>query len=313
MDSPLPGKPAAYCVRSGDGVRYALGAQLATVIARRDDTGGLLEAATVSGGRGAASPRHRHVRGHEALLVTEGRLELRLDDRLYEMAPGDYASIPAGVAHAYTMRGHYTRFLQWMVGGALAESYAETGTATTASIHDESGARIFALPPEESSGRLDVIRATDESPRTHMAGYDAIPEDAAPYVVESGDGERLVAGDQLFTFLCTSGQHGRPLYRPDDGGSGRRAHSESLPRAPHGNVLLPDRADDDVGRRPGIRASQRRFPARAAAHHSFVSARLAVHALRRLPQPRALRAILSRHVRALQRVRVSDRARPRAI
>ncbi len=201
MDSTLPGTPAAYLVRSGEGARYALGAAMATMIARVEDTGGLLEAAVVSGSRGAASPPHAHTRGHEAILVTEGVLDVTVGDRRYAMAPGDYASIPPGVPHGYTMRGHYTRFVQWMIGGALGKFYAAVGTRTTEPGPDESAPQTFALPADGRHDEIDTTSAHGSAAGGPSARYDPLPDGPAPYVLESGDGERLLAGDQLFAFL----------------------------------------------------------------------------------------------------------------
>src|SRR5476649_864843 len=69
MKHTLPGTNEAYFLRDGEGERYIVGGQLATVIARPEDTGGRLEAVVVSGRKGAAFPLHEHPKGHEAILL----------------------------------------------------------------------------------------------------------------------------------------------------------------------------------------------------------------------------------------------------
>ena len=56
----LPGTCAPYLIRDGEGERYLVGSQLATVIARPEDTAGRLECVIWSGGKGASMPIHRH-------------------------------------------------------------------------------------------------------------------------------------------------------------------------------------------------------------------------------------------------------------
>src|ERR1700694_3402617 len=53
----LPGTKLPYFLRAGDGEKYLFGGQLATMIAREQETAGLLEAVILSGGKGSRLPR----------------------------------------------------------------------------------------------------------------------------------------------------------------------------------------------------------------------------------------------------------------
>src|SRR5579864_5997353 len=105
MTDQLPGKRIPYFLRCGEGERFLLGGQLATFIARTDDTEGPHEGVVVSGGKGSALPLHAHERGHEMILVLDGRLDFWLDGRQYSLCRGDYANIPPGISHGYRMQG----------------------------------------------------------------------------------------------------------------------------------------------------------------------------------------------------------------
>ena len=99
--SNLPGTKRAFSLKAGEGDRYIFGSQLATVLARNIDTGGLFEFVVYSGGKGTYFPLHRHAQAHEAIIVLSGRLILHLDSKDFLLSPGDYASIPAGIVHGH--------------------------------------------------------------------------------------------------------------------------------------------------------------------------------------------------------------------
>ncbi len=189
----LPGSVAPYLLRCGEGERYLVGSQLATVIARPQDTGGLLECVVWSGGKGAAMPAHAHARGHEALLVLDGELDVTAGNVRASLTRGDYVSIPPRTPHSYRMLAHGTKLAVWTINGAAHEFCQSIGKPFEG----------MAYPPE-SSGQIEISHAPD----TSAAAGDAAP-DLPAYVVEAGEGERLLAGDQLFTFLSNQGHtHG---------------------------------------------------------------------------------------------------------
>jgi quercetin 2,3-dioxygenase len=206
----LPGTCAAYLMRDGEGERYLVGSQLATVIARPEDTAGRLECVIWSGGKGALMPGHRHQRGHEAVLVLNGRVELSAGTRRSVLSRGDYASIPPGTSHAHRMLAHGTKLAVWTINGAATQLCKTAGTPFGG----------MAYPPELASNMspagLESLSA--EADTQDVRGYhtdqgELHPQDgdigAEPYWVESGEGERLLAGDQLFTFLSHQGHtHG---------------------------------------------------------------------------------------------------------
>jgi quercetin 2,3-dioxygenase len=202
----LPGACAPYLMRDGEGERYLVGSHLATVIARPDDTAARLECVVWSGGKGASMPMHQHQHGHEAVLVLDGRVELSIGTRRSVLSRGDYASLPPGTPHGHRLLAHGTKVVTWTVGGGAYQLCKEAGEPFAGVAYppdappDVLPATLAALPPAADTAVVSVAPTADQEllPQTTDIG-------AMPYCVDSGDGERLLAGDQLFTFLSHQG------------------------------------------------------------------------------------------------------------
>lgn len=204
----LPGEKHPYFLRAGEGERHLFGGQLAARIARNEDTGGLLEASVVSGAKGSAFPMHSHLKSREALLVLDGRLELFLNGRACLLSSGDFANIPAGIVHGYRMQSHRTRFLTWNVDGDAGGVYAALGRPYDGFVYPPDGnSAIQDKFFSKAEARMDIRFSGDElpPPGSCVSCTDELPKAVAPYVLESGDGERLIGGDSLFTFLAHQG------------------------------------------------------------------------------------------------------------
>jgi quercetin 2,3-dioxygenase len=187
LPTSLPGASEPYLIRSGHGQREVRGDHHAIRIARHDDTNGLLEAAILSGEKGAGLATHRRDDGHEALMVLDGRLELAMGSERVVLDRGAFANIPPGTPHSYRMLGHSTRVLQWISGASV----------------------VTMLAPETSASDVPLL--------------DNPPASATPYAIESGAGERLLAGDQLFAFLATQANtDGRFIVLSTIGPTGQR-------------------------------------------------------------------------------------------
>lgn len=217
----LPGERQPYFLESGEGLRYLLGPILATIIGRRQDTGSLMEGVVLIGAKDSVVPLHRHNNSHEAIFVLEGAADLRLDGHDFALDSGDYVSIPPGTAHSFVFTSHRTRLLTWTFGDNGAEMYAAAGRPSGAATYSTRaepadwnkpmpGIDVEFLPGESST-----ITRGDKC-RIAPAGLD-------PYVIPAGEGERMMAGDTLFTFLTDQRQSGgRFLAIMTDGPKGQR-------------------------------------------------------------------------------------------
>jgi quercetin 2,3-dioxygenase len=201
----LPEEKAPYLLRSGEGKRYLLGRQVAIVMADAKSTGNVFEMVLISGGKEDAFPSHLHHHTHEGILVHDGRLELTLNEENYLLTAGDYAHIPAGTIHSYRMKSHRTRFVSYMTKGEATTLYSIIGKP-----YDK-----IEYPPHESSeipteGFLEAEAKADvkfilegkQSSTATLVKNAIRPDQVIPYVLESGEGDRLLTGDQLHRIVA---------------------------------------------------------------------------------------------------------------
>ncbi len=202
MHNELPGKPVPYKIDAGQGQRYAFGRQLATVIARSEDIGAAMAGTLLTGAKGESFPLHRHAATHEALYVIEGNISLTLADKIFVLLPGDYVNIPAGTVHGFSYLDHRAKMLSWSFGGNAATIYSAIGEAYPGTVYSE------LLPPVDWSQPLDGVDVAFVNAPSHQAAPSTekakkAPGGSVPFVLESGEGERMLAAEQLFTFKGT--------------------------------------------------------------------------------------------------------------
>lgn len=197
----LPGRCAPYFISAGEGLRYDLGGQLVTVIARPEDTGNQFGAAFVSGCRGVETPFAAHDREHTFLYVFEGHIQLWLPGETQFLVPGDSATIPAGTPYAYRMLAHANRFLSWTSAGNAHALAAATGTPTQSHVFTGAPSATHQTELAEQFGVRFVD--LDKVDRPALTGK-AVPAHATPFVLKAGEGERLKSLGQLNTFLTRS-------------------------------------------------------------------------------------------------------------
>jgi quercetin 2,3-dioxygenase len=107
-----------------------------------------------------------------------------------------------------TRCGHYTRLLSWTVDGDADRLYSVLGVPYAKAVHPP-GANA-PIPRErltKAEASLDV-EFIPEPPQASLAKTlfaKAAPSGVSPFVLESGEGERLIAGSELFTFLAHQG------------------------------------------------------------------------------------------------------------
>lgn len=203
LQNRLPGQAIPYFVRNDEGQRHLVGGMALNVIARGEDTGKLYEMFTWTGGRDAGLPMHSIARSHEALYVMEGQLELWVGRDHHLMSKGDYASIPPGVPFAFTMRSHRTKVFNWSTGDGVAAAMSAMGTPYEGHVQPEDakpGLDAAALKAAAAAGTVRWLPAPAASPARPVTNA-TLPDGVRPYVLAAGEGERYVAGDQVYTYL----------------------------------------------------------------------------------------------------------------
>ncbi len=131
----LPGEPAPFFLRQGEGEHAKLFGDLFTVLVSGVETGGQFGMIHSDAPAGPIIPSHSHAATHETFYVISGQVRVyvaypdgRKDSRL--LSPGDFGFVPAGMTHAYrverdarilgVLSGGFERFFQKM--GTPADS-----------------------------------------------------------------------------------------------------------------------------------------------------------------------------------------------
>ncbi|MGG4480826.1 quercetin 2,3-dioxygenase [Paenibacillus illinoisensis] len=202
----LPETKMPYLLRNGEGRHYTFGKQTISVIADSNSTGGEFEVFHIIGGKGEEFPIHHHNQAYESIMVLEGRIELHIDDTYYLLTCGDYAHIPPGIKHGYRMNGHRNRILSYNVKGLVSSMYTALGES-----YSHSHFPVESLHQWVSEDLIKASEVADvcfdiKSAEWGNAPYveeGLLPEEVVPYVLEYGEGDRLLTGDQLHRILAS--------------------------------------------------------------------------------------------------------------
>ena len=215
----LPGEPVPYCLASGEGHRYEIGGMLWTVIARSRDTGGLFDAAYLTGGRGDELPFHAFSGQQRSFYVVNGSAQIWLGQQCRILVPGDSVHAPAGIPVAFRMLAHCTRMLTWSAPGGGLDLVEQVGAPVDRRIHS---GRPKVAPLREfadaaaatgvSFPEIDPVAAQD-------TWDDALPGGQQPYFLRSGEGDRRETGDALNTYIARGANTGGAYFAVDTLGS----------------------------------------------------------------------------------------------
>jgi quercetin 2,3-dioxygenase len=200
-----------------------VGSQVIKRIARPQETAGVAgvhEATRFSGRSGASMPRHRHLISHAALLVFSGELELELDGRRWTLMRGDFANIPAGTPHAWTMRSDRTEFTLFTTGATAGAAFVamgapHTGPTIPTGLPDAIPASKLALASFAGDFQLVATAAAAGAP-VRVTSKE-LPTTPTPYVILDGGGDRFGGNSFLARNANTNGQF---LFIMTEGGPG---------------------------------------------------------------------------------------------
>ena len=216
----LPGQKRMYVLPNDAGEFHRIGSQVMRRVARAADTGDVHEMVTFTGNTGAGMPRHAHLSSHAALLVLRGQVEFELGDERWTMMRGDFANVPPGTPHRWTMQSNGSQL-------ALFTMNHRVGAAFVAMGEPQDGAQIPANAPHEiADGRLARASfAGDFQLRPQPASSAAavrvtnkqLPGSPTPYVVADGGGDRFGGNTFLARNANTNGQF---LFIITEGGPG---------------------------------------------------------------------------------------------
>ncbi|MGV7116579.1 quercetin 2,3-dioxygenase [Paenibacillus kyungheensis] len=202
----LPDTLAPYLLRRGEGQRYLFGKQLATVIANFQSTGDILSAAIISGPKGESFPLHTHQHTYESIFVLEGKVQFVINGQSHLLLPGDYAHIPPMTEHAYQLLAHRNAFISYSIAGNVTDIYEILGQAHAPYEYPAVSDHTYSTEHlQQAMQQADITFATSETvfPDYELVNNSVIPDAVESYVLESGEGTKLLTGDQLHRLLAT--------------------------------------------------------------------------------------------------------------
>ena len=216
----LPGQKRMYVLPNDAGEYHRVGSQVMRRIARREDTGDVHELATFTGNTGSAAPRHAHLSSHAAVLVMRGEIEFELGTERWTMMRGDFANLPPGTPHAWTMKSDGAQL-------ALFSMNHRVGAAFTAMGQRQDGAQVPANAPHElpagalaraaDAGDFQLAPAATPPGAAVRVTNKQLPLTPGPYVLADGGGERFGGNTFLARNANTTGQF---LFIITEGGPG---------------------------------------------------------------------------------------------
>jgi quercetin dioxygenase-like cupin family protein len=156
-------RPAALVVRAGQGDSRALLSSRYSVLAASEDTDGALCVIEMEAPASGAPPVHRHEADAEGFLVLAGSMDVLVEGETTTLQPGDFAWIPAGVAHSFAPAAEGVRALVLAAPGGFERFVRAAGTpcagtglpapsappdpAAMAALAAEHGITILGPPP----------------------------------------------------------------------------------------------------------------------------------------------------------------------
>jgi quercetin 2,3-dioxygenase len=216
----LPGQKRMYVLPHDAGEYHRVGSQVMKRIARREDTGDVHELATFTGNTGASIPRHAHLSSHAAVLVMRGEVEFELAGDRWTMMRGDFANLPPGTPHGWTMKSDGAQL-------ALFSMNHRVGAAFTAMGDRLEGAQVPANLPNQvpdsalargaAAGDFQLSAAVTPAPAPVRVTNKQLPVTPGAYVLADGGGERFGGNTFLARNANTTGQF---LFIITEGGPG---------------------------------------------------------------------------------------------
>jgi quercetin 2,3-dioxygenase len=196
----LSARTCPYKLDAGEGLRFVFGSHLATLLARPAELGQSACGAILTGAKGAAFPLHRHPESHEALFVVDGVIALSLDGRQYVLTPGDYVNIPPAAPHAYKFLDHRGKFLSWSFGGNAGGVYARLGKPYAGTVYPQGEDAVDWMVLDRAVD-TEKIEAADPVQEPMGDKLTTAPDGVVAFVLAASEGERMIAGDQVYTIL----------------------------------------------------------------------------------------------------------------
>ena len=97
---------------------------LSTLLATDENTGGAFDLVLAKMKSGTEPPPHVHTREHEFFYVLDGSLDAYVDDKVFQVGPGECVFLPVGRPHAFIIRSPEIRMLTLITPGGVMKVVA---------------------------------------------------------------------------------------------------------------------------------------------------------------------------------------------
>src|SRR5579884_256414 len=185
----LPGEAVPYYLADGDGRAHLLLGQVGRTLAGSEETAGAMSVMTALGPADRPIPMHYHEHEHDYFFCVRGRIQVWADGESRILTPGDVASVPPGVVHAYQFHSHYSQFMGPIAPAGWDRFFDFTGTPYAGPAYPQ----VDPSPPPfekfgAAEGKFAMKYVMDQPYAEAGTGADnALPGTAAPYFLRAGE------------------------------------------------------------------------------------------------------------------------------
>src|SRR3954447_17974725 len=220
----LPGEVKPYYLADGDGRAHLLLGQVGRALASTEETNGAMSVMTALGPTGRPMPFHKHAKEHDFFFCVSGRIQVWADGESRILYPGDIASVPAGVVHAYQFHGHYSQFMGPITPSGWDRFFDFTGSPYSGPAYpqvDPSPPPFDKFGAAQEKFAMQSLPPDPPYPDAATGADDSLPGAPKPYFLRAGEGPRhtlygqttfqVLTGaesDGLFGMTVTEGPHG---------------------------------------------------------------------------------------------------------
>lgn len=207
----LPGVAVPYYLADGDGRAHLLLGQVGRALAGTEETTGAMSVMTALGPAGRPIPLHYHEKEHDYFLCVRGRMQVWAGEESRILTPGDVASVPPGVVHAYQFLDHYTQFIGPIAPAGWDRFFDFTGTPYAGPAYPGVDP---SPPPFEKFGAAEArfaMKYVMDQPYAQLGTGpdDSLPGKAVAYFLRTGEGPRhTLFGQVAFQVLTGAESNG---------------------------------------------------------------------------------------------------------
>ena len=209
----LPGEAVPYYLADGDGRAHLLLGQVGRALAGQEETAGAMSVMTAVGPADRPIPMHYHDAEHDYFFCVRGRIQVWADGESRILYPGDVASVPAGVHHAYQFRGHYSQFMGPIAPAGWDRFFDFTGSPYSGPAYPQVDP---SPPPFAKFGAAEqkfAMKYLPDEPYAEVGSGpdDSLPGDRSAYFLRAGEGPRHVLGGHVVFQVMTGAESGGSL------------------------------------------------------------------------------------------------------